>query len=484
MKRVCLSILFFSLVSIFYSKGSSPKINVLPYYTSMVMDAAVYEDTIYEAILALSSDDDDDPYNIFINKYIGTEYDSTISIEIPPQQFTTGEFRENRSHYEHLRVFPIGKDDICVTVYSSFSNCHFTFLRIINGSIVSKKTYNLKNTSSYESTDYSYNGKDTIYFSYIGQSSFTDSSWDTWVMAFDLNGNVKSYKKIYTSEADSISNIVSFPDSVYLNCEFGRYSNKKSNAILKLSPNLSLKEIYPYNYGDQNVPYLNLKKGNNNFSLVFAKYDENKNRVLYQSFYSPKGDFEGSYIEKDLTEVNKQDENLFFSASYFYSDDGFTILGVHESWDNIIQNKNEPCYYDYYKYVNFQKIEGYRFDEPFAYSGEKEFYIDGKLFITGYKTNKSSGISKVSFHTVLENKTKVKDIPFEYLNSDFNVLEKNEASIKKAEDIKDLVLIVNEKVVEEASLATASIIKLPWIESNPDSPEILESIPVLPFSER
>lgn len=195
MKKVLISILFLSLFSIFYAQTSNTKIEVLPDYTSMVMDAAIYEDTIYEAILALSSDNDDDPYNIFINKYIGTEYDSTISIEIPPEQFTTGEFRENGSHYEHLKVFPISKDELCVTVYSCYSNCHFTFLRIKKGKIISKKTYDLSNTSSYENTKYSYNGKDTIYFAYEGQEKFSETKWDTWIMAFDLDGNVKAYKK-------------------------------------------------------------------------------------------------------------------------------------------------------------------------------------------------------------------------------------------------------------------------------------------------
>lgn len=484
MKKVLISILFLSLFSIFYAQTSTTKIEVLPDYTSMVMDAAIYEDTIYEAILALSSDNDDDPYNIFINKYIGTEYDSTISIEIPPEQFTTGEFRENGSHYEHLKVFPISKDELCVTVYSCYSNCHFTFLRIKKGKIISKKTYDLSNTSSYENTKYSYNGKDTIYFAYEGQEKFSETKWDTWIMAFDLDGNVKAYKKLFSNESDEINDIVSFSDCVYVNCDFGKWSVKENNVVLKLSKNLELQEVYPYNYGNVKIPYLDLDNSKNKLFVEFGKIAAQGERVHYITCYSSDGKLEGTYIKNNLAEKNQKDESEIYISSEYYLEDGFTVIGWYDTWENLFQNLNQPHYYEYYKYEDFKKVEAYKYTEPFAYNFIGSFYIEGKLFITGYNTTKNDGVSKVSYHTVLNNKVKTKNIPYEYEQVDFDLFEKTPAFTQKAQELSKLIQIKDEKLVQEDSKATASVIKLNWVKANPDDEKILENIPVLPFSER
>ncbi len=456
----------------------------------MVMDVAAYDDTIYEAILALSSDDDDDPYNIFINKYIDTEYVSTVSIEIPPEQFTTGEFRENRSHYEHLKVFPINKDEICVTVYACFSNCHFTFLRIRDDEIISRKTYNLRNTSSYESTEYSYDGKDTVYFSYNGQQKFSETGWDTWIMAFDLDGNVKAYKKLFTSGSDSVGDMCSFPDCVYVNCEFGVYSKNKAQAVLKLSPDLELLEIYPYNLKDSKVHYLDLYNSPNKLILSFAGSDEKGNRVNCRSVYDSEMNLEGTFIETSLFDRNLTDDSEPFGdsvyiSSEYYSDNGFTVLGVHDSWDNILWgNQQKPVYYDYFRYADFNSVEGYRFTDPFKYGSEKRIYLNGKLFISGYRTDSSKGISKVSFHSVLKDKTSVENMPYEYEKVDFNLFDRTEAFTQKADELFGIVMLKDAELVEEESSATAGVTRLSWMNADPDDPEILKTVPSLPFSER
>ncbi len=489
MKKVFLSVLLLSVFSLVFAQTSGAETVVLPDYTSMVMDVVSYDDTIYEAILALSSDDDDDPYNIFINRYKDTEYVSTISIDIPPEQFTTGEFRENRSHYEHLRVFPVSEDEICVTVYSCFSNCHFTFLRIRNDEIVSKKTYNLRNTSSYESTSYSYDGKDRIYFSYNGQEKFSETGWDNWIMAFDLDGNLKAYKKLFTSDSDSILDLCSFPDYVYVNCDFGVYSKNKAQAVLKLSPDLELLEIYPYNLKDLPVHYLDLYNSPNKLILSSAKSDKKGNRVNFKSVYDSELNFEGTFTETNLFEKNMTDnsepfgDSTVYISSKNYSDDGFEVLGAHDTWENILWKSQNPVYYDYFKYTGFY-AEGYRFTDPFEYGSEKRVFMNGKFFISGYWTNSSGGISKVSFHTVLKDKVSAKDLPYEYEQIDLNLFAEREDFAQKADDLLKIVMLKDADPVEEESLATASVIKLPWMYANPDAPEILKTVPSLPFSER
>lgn len=485
MKKVFLSIFLFTLVTIFYAQNKVTTIQVLLGYTTMLTDLVVYEDTIYEAQLALSTNDDDDPINIFINKYIDTKYDSTLSIDLPYEQFTTGEFRENGSHYDHLRVFPIAKNEICVAVYSCNANHRLSLFRIKDGKILSKKTYDLTNTNSYESSYYAYDGKDTIYFAYEGQEKWNDTHWDNWIMSFDLDGNVKKYVKIYSTDSDSITDIVAFPDYVYLVYDLGRYTKTEMKALVQLTTDLQVVKVYPYNFGKGTHSNIFLKKHNNNLVIdYYLKNDEGKNQS-YISYMTSDGKFTQNYKENSLK--NSYADNVYLS--YFnYLPEGFISTGYSMSWNNFFNNEISPIIYDSYEYKEFELQKGYIFTDYCEYYSEGKIFMNGKIFLSGSYNYKSTGLSKIAFHTVLENKVPdIDNAPFEFEETDFNffISESYEDDVEQLRSRwKERLFIKDWKVTEEKCKGSASIIKLDWVTANPDDEEVLATIPVLPFSER
>lgn len=480
MKKSILSFLFLSFAFVFYGQTKEADIQVLPGYTAMVMDVAEYEDTIYEAMLALSDNNDQNQINIFINKYINAKYDSTISIDIPSEQFQTGEFRENSSHYEHLKIFPISKDEFCLTVYAAYSNCHFTFLRIKEGKILSKKTYNLLDSKSYESTNFAYNGNDTIYFTYNGQEVFKESNWDNWIIAFDLDGNVKNYVKLYTKYSDEISDMVAFPDYVYITQIF--YKSESFYSVLKLSSDLkTIIDVIPYKYGNGSPRYVEFYKNTNKLVLNYGITDFDGNSQSYISEFSPEGNFETSYNIKSLKEMNDTD---VYMGTPQYKKDGIYVSGYKTIWEDIFFSKENPVNYDLSKYVDYEFKEGYIYSYSSKYKSSNRIYTDGKLFVSGSYNYKNAGISKIAYHMVLKDKTKTDIPPYEYIKSDLNPFEKNEITAAKSKEVRDAVKIEKYKIKQEESLAQANIIKLSWISALPDEEKVISTIPVLPFSER
>lgn len=485
MKKVFFTFAIFSFIFAVYGQSKEADIQVLPGYTSMIMDVveSEYDDAIYEAMLALSNDNDQNPINIYINKYKDTKYDSTISIDIPSEQFQTGEFRENSSHYEHLKIFPIGKNEFCLTVYSAYSNCHFTFLRIKDNKIISKQTYNLSESRSYESTNFAFNGKDTIYFSYNGQDDFTKTNWDNWIIAFDLNGNIKNSVKFYSEFRDEIDNMIAFPDYVYLTTtiysKIGAYYS-----LLKLSADLkTILEVHPYNYGVGSARYVEFCDNKEKLILSYSVNDENGDSQSWVSEFSTDGIFNTSYILNETNKFTGEDEEVYLGTQK-YKKDGIYLSGYVTTWEDIFFTKDKPVTFDLNKYVDYNFKEAYVFTYSSKYKSSNRIYSNGKLFISDSYNYKNNGLSKISYHIVLKDKQKSDVPPYEYVKSDYNAFVKDEITEEKSEKVKELLKIEDWKIQQEDSLAKSSVIKLPWIYALPDDEDVISTIPVLPFSER
>lgn len=486
MKKVFLSFFLFTLVTIFYAQNKVTPIQVLPGYTSMVMDVAEYEDAIYEGIIALSSDDDNQQINIFINKYIDTQYDSTISIDLPPEQFTTGEFRENISLYRHLKVFPIAKNEICVAVYSCFSNCHFSFFRIKDGNIISKKTYNLKDTGSYESNWYSFDGKDTIYFAYNGQDKFDETYWDYWIMSFDLDGNVKKYVKLYSADFDRISDLVAFPDRVFVSYVIGKYMNTEMRALVQLSSNLEVVNIYPFYCGKETPSSIYLSRHNDDLVMEYYVRTNDGNNLCYHTYLTPEGQFKETYLEKPLYQTD--DETMYLSYCKYLSDARFILTGYYIRWGSFFGKEKSPILYDSYLYKDFKFISGYIFTDYCIYPPQYKFFTNGKIFLSGNYNVIKGWISKVAFHTVLENKLPDEDnVAFKFEQTDYKFFN-SETYLSDTAELKqkwnESLFVKDWNVTEEDCQGSVEVIYLDWMTANPDDEGVLATVPMLPLSDR
>ena len=159
-------------------------INLLQGYTTMEMDMVSYGNTVYEAFLGMNHTDLDKGTPIFINKYIDNRYSSTLQIDV--EGFDNYEFRERFTHYDFLKLYALGPNEIILTVYSAFSDNRFAFFRIKDDRVVAYKSYSLKNQRAYETQYYAYDGKDTVYVGFNGQVNFKATGWDLFLLSFDF----------------------------------------------------------------------------------------------------------------------------------------------------------------------------------------------------------------------------------------------------------------------------------------------------------
>ena len=96
-------------------KVPTEKINVMTDVTSMQMDLVSFGNIAYEAILSTDISDFSELTPIFINTYVDNVYDSTLCITL--DEFINYEFDEYYSHYNFLKLYALGPDELILTVY-------------------------------------------------------------------------------------------------------------------------------------------------------------------------------------------------------------------------------------------------------------------------------------------------------------------------------------------------------------------------------
>ena len=501
MKKIflVLSLLFLSSGFLFaqYAEVSSEKINVLPAYTTMLMDSASYGSTVYEAVLASDTNDFSNGSPIFINKYVENQYDSTLRIDL--DEFKNYEFDENYSHYDFLKLYAIGPDEIILTVYYCFSTNRFVFFRIKDGKIVCSKGYSLKNQRAYEEQQYAFNGRDRIYVAFNGQQKFNDTGWDLFLLAFDLEGNLVNSVKIFTKGNDEVTGLAACGDYVY----FSIRRSFENQAIVQFSKDLEHNNLWAHKYEDSGIRLWSLdSNGKNLFVTVYRENDGTD----YIARYSADGKFICCY---NMDEFCPALCHVF--AKKKFTDEGISFLGERYMEGSFMDPEEKIHYLDFFMDWDGNKIYEHEFAEWDNLNFRKFESVDGKYFCMGENIYNAEGVGHISYSYLIE--TQYRDTDFVHLKKTaFNpfaapvFIEDNgfggilspfvvrrhyepQDKIKSKYDIgknfwqKNLNVQPEEIPGWEFDFA-AQIIRLDFAHARPDSDEITGSIPLFPFSER
>lgn len=490
------------LATIFISAGLYAKekknvfdktINVLPGYSTMEMDMVSYGNTVYEAVLGMNHTDLSKGTPIFINKYIDNKYNSTLQIDV--EGFSNYEFREPYSHYDFLKLYVLGPDEIILTLYSGFSDNRFAFFRIKDDKVISYKSYSLKNQRAYETQFYAFDGKDTVYVAYNGQDDFQKTGWDLYLLSFDLNGNLKNSVKVYTAKNDELTGLSAFEDNVYL--EIRRTFEKQ--AVLQLDAELNLKKIWACKYKGSGIRYIILKsgtettvngsngpdeKGTSLVEIIIENHNENKN-LSYMSRFSADGDFICSYVIEESTA-----DNGFNYCKEKISDEGILFFGHRSYYDPVDWLKdNDVTYTSYFMDWDGNKLYEKNYRQHDDLNFKKFALVNGKFFCSGENYYKSTGISHIAYTYLFD--VEPKDTDFIHIEkSDYNPLglpkdpKLAEEYNKEMDFWNEAVMVESIEIPEWDFGYKIKRIRLPFKHKNPGSKSITESLPLFDFSER
>jgi len=482
MKKNIAWLLTFGLVlsSVLYAQEKIPADNIfcLNNKTALLMDLQSYGDTVYQAFLALDEANDDGIIPIYINKYLQDKLDSTLRLEL--RGFCSGEFRENGSHYKHLHIFPIGKDEIILTIYSAYSDCRFGIVRIKDKKITDCRVYSLKNLGAYESQEYAYNGKDRIYLAFNGSPDFKTSGWDTYLLAFDLNCRLVNAVTVMTDKNDELTGLAALGNYVYYQLSTGSWANQ---CIVQLDKNLTVKRTIANYYKGSDIRGWDLYTYKD--YLIIETFISNDNSNYYAR-YSPALEFKGG-IKIQSRESDKY-MTLFHED---FSEEGITFLTERIDlsknwWGNDIDDFN---------YMTFKidwkgnKLYEYDFKEVDNLSISFSKQIGEKFLCTGNYNYEASGIGKVLYNFVLENKDKDnKWIASSICNKDF-VNQPEDSNLAQAynelnKEWQDKLIIKKLDIPEIESKLISYPVELEYLNCRPQDPELLRKLPLLPFSER
>ncbi len=456
---------------------SDEKFNVLPSYTSMEMDMISYGNTVYEAVVATDQADSSKECLILINKYVNNAYDSSFQIEL--EGFKCWEFDENYSHYDFLKLYALGPNEIALTVYAAYSDNRFAFFRIRDGKVVSYKSYSLKNQSAYESQRYAFNGKDTIYVAFDGQRSFKLFGWDLFLLAFDLDGNLKKSVSVFTPRNDELIGLAAFEDKVY----FGIRQSFERQAILQLTGDLEFEKCLGCKYDGSDIRFIDFKNDAGNENLLVKLYMKNSDSTLV-SRYSGSGDFICSY---DIDE-SSSDTTYNYCKSRFF-DGGVLFFGQRVEYDGEFGKRLGAGFITYF--VDWDGNKTY--EKIFARNDNLNFrnfaFVDGKYLCAGENIYTADGIGHVSYTYMIAGEGQ--DSNFVSIEkSDKNPFELSDEPVeaKKMEDEirrwKAEVKVMPTEIPFWEFGYSAKIIRLPYKHVQPDSTEITDTIPLFPFSER
>ena len=469
------------------------KLAVLAGYTAMEMDMAVYGNTVYEALIAMNHTDAPKGTSIFINKYVDNVYTSTLQIDV--EGFWTWEFSENFSHYDFLKLYTLSQDEFILTLYSSYSDNRFAFFRIRDGKVVSYKTYSLKKQMAYEAQRYAFNGKDRIYVAFNGQHDFSKSGWDLFVVAFDLDGNLKKAVTVYTKKNDDLNELAAAGDRLYM----GIWQSYEKQAILEFTKDLEFEGCFAAKYDGGYVGSWTLDSDPYSDSLVVTSYSR-KDDADCIARYSADGTFIGSCISKfefknatpsnTVYDHDDLDDDAFYLSKKRITDRGIAFFGQISSIDNLLgKSKKEESFMASFMDWEGNKAYEYVFDEKGLYNIQDFALVDGKYFCSGVDIYTADGIGHI-YYTYLVDGDKSESDFMTFEKSDLDPLAIPDDPKLKAlrQDAinywEESIFVEDEEVPAWDFSYSMKKIRLNFSHAQPDSDEIRSTIPLFPFSER
>ena len=469
------------------------KLAVLAGYTAMEMDMAVCGNTVYEALIAMNHTDAPKGTSIFVSKYVDNVYTSTLQIDV--EDFWTWEFSEKFSHYDFLKLYTLSPDEFILTLYSSYSDNRFAFFRIRDGKVVSYKTYSLKNQMAYESQRYAFNGKDRIYVAFNGQHGFSRSGWDLFVLAFDLDGNLKKAVTVYTKKNDELNGLAAVGDRLYM----GIWQSYEKQAILEFTEDLEFEGCFAAKYEGGYVGSWTLDSDPYSDSLVVTSYSR-KDDADCIARYSTDGSFIGSCISKvefkndapsnTVYDHDDLDDDAFYLSKKRITDQGIAFFGHISSIESLLDNsKKEENFMTSFMDWEGNKAYEYVFDEKDPYSVQDFALVDGKYFCSGVDIYEANGIGHI-YYTYLVDGDKSESDFMTFTKSDLDPLAipddpELKALRQDAIDYWEESIFVEEEEVPFWDFSySIKKIRLNFSHAQPDSEEIRDTIPLFPFSER
>lgn len=486
-----------SFLSAQYHQVAEENINLMTGSAAMQMDLVSYGDTAYEALVATDDSSFSELSPILINKYVDNVYDSTLCITV--EDFICYEFKEYYSHYDYLKLYALGPDDLVLTVYYSYSTNYFVFFRIKDGRVILSKGYNLKGFKAYEEQKYAFNGKDRIYVAFNGSNKKYDNGRDLFLLAFDLEGNLVKSVSIMTPRNDEVNGLAALGDYVYFSIRAQAYEQQ---AILQLDKNLNYEKCLALKYQGSGIRFWDLYSDDEN--LIVDVYKENDIKD-YLVRYSSDGSFVACYEENFLLppdevpqhsepyyDVHVPDESdladLIFRKKYV-SKDGITFL-CERFPSEALWTEGIPSYYS----VCFMDWEGnkayeYEFTEKDCLDLRKAVLIGDRYFCTGEYVYEDWGISHIAYSFIIGEK--YRDIDYgSFTKTDVNPFAlPTDPDAKKWYDFeeefwKDNLSVVKVELPAWDHTYTDETIQLNLQHLRPDTEEAVSGIPVFPFSER
>ncbi len=464
-------------------KVPTEKINVMTDVTSMQMDLVSFGNIAYEAILSTDISDFSELTPIFINKYVDNVYDSTLCITL--DEFINYEFDEYYSHYDFLKLYALGPDELILTVYYPNSTNRFVFFRIKNGEVVSAKGYSLQDQHAYEQQYYAFNGKDRVYIAFNGSKRL--SGRDLYLMAFDLDGNLINSVTNHTDENDWLSGLAAVGDYVYFSMKSGNYSEKQ--VIIQFSKDLEQNKIWAYKHFNSDIRACDLNASEENLVVSILKEDDDTTHIAR---YAADGTFISSYeMDIDLKGFPKQ-HSFYTYPKTVVTDDSIDFFGQiltpnedYWDWEYI---DTDHYYLAFEMDWNGNKTYEHRFSEYDCLGLRNYELINGKYFCTAEDIYENYGISDYD--------TGIGHIAYNYLvediarDTDFVTFTKTDIDPFALPDDANKTFWQDNLTVEPEPIPdwdfsyTFGKIHINWQNVRPDADEVTSTIPLFSFSER
>lgn len=453
-------------------------INVLSGKSALLMDVKSYENIVYEAFIAIDSPEEELHPPAYINVYEDGLLKKSLRLDV--EGFLSGELCEDYSHYDHLRIFPLGKDDFIISVYSAYSDNRLGIYRIKGNEIIYGKGYNLKGLRAYENQKYCYDGKDRIYISFMGQTDFSKTGWDTYILVFDLQCNLTQATAVYTKDNDEILGIEAFENNIYFHLSPLSW---KQQCIVQLDKKFRVKKTICNYYDKSTIRGWSLSS---NEEYLFVETYIQNDPSTYISKYDSEGNFLGTY----KISYKDSDKNIF-TGKLFYGQEGLTVLVKRQSSENFWNNEvvKEIDRFTYFMDWDGKIHNQYSFSKGNNLNNSFAAKYDDKYLCFDFYNHKSTGIGKVLYNFSVEGKKSgcdwvcVEKVPVDFLSAPEHPAAYN--SYQKLNSAwMDKIMVKKITIPELKFNVELHQVKLEYVHARPDDRKITDKIPHVPFSDR
>lgn len=459
-------------------KVSAKDINVLADKGALLMDVQSFENVVYEAFFAIDSKSQENTPPVYINTYEDGILKKTLRLDL--EGFITGELREDYSHYKHLHIFPLGKDEFIISVYTAYSDNRLGMFHIKNNEILYSKGFNLKAFIAYETQKYCYDGKDTIYIAFEGQNDFAKTKWDAYILAFDLKCNLVKAVSVYTKDIDEILGIAAVGNNIYFHLSNSSWSNQ---CIVQMDKNFNIKKTICNYYDKSDIRGWYLYSYDDCF---YIKSLIRNDPSTYLSRYDSDGNLLGTYKISF-----KDSEENYYTMDLFFTPEGLTpLVNKYDNdsfWENDAVKNIER--FTYFMDWNGNLLWQYTFSKGNNISKSLTAKSGSKFLCFDTYNHKTTGIGKVLYDFAVEEKNTDCDwVNVEKISTDFLQAPENPASYNSYlalnAEWNDKLMVNKIKVPELKFPVSLSQVQLNYVNTRPDDAKITGNVPHLPFSDR